>query len=409
MDVSPHILRTSLKFAAVGLAACFAVSAAVFPTSETRVADRSANSAATPTPRRTARRTTPRRTPTPKPKPKYSEFSHDVAAHKVDCSQCHTFPSANWNTVRTGDTAFPDVTEYPKHDSCVSCHKQQFFRGSTPMICSICHTKPGPRNSERHPFPNPREIFDTSPKGKTAESDFEISFPHATHIEIVSQNLPRRTEFVNAAWASSKRAFAEESCAVCHKTISPQGESDEEYFTKPPADIGDAFWLKKGTFKSSPTGHTTCFTCHSADSGMSPAPTDCATCHKLKQPSGPADFDAAAALRMGVTDRVMLDAWKTRRSAGTFRHEFMSHAELSCATCHNAASMVTTDLKTRKVEITSCNMCHITATADDGGVLNLEIEARKSDPKFTCVKCHVSFGSRPVPQSHIDAVAAAGN
>ncbi|MDM7923110.1 MAG: cytochrome c3 family protein, partial [Pyrinomonadaceae bacterium] len=240
---------------------------------------------ATPTPKSL------RKTPSATTKPKYSEFSHDVQAHKMDCSKCHTFPSANWNKVRTGDDAFPDVTDYPKHASCVNCHKQQFFRGSRPVICSICHTNPGPRNSSRHPFPNPREIFDKSPKGQTAVSDFNIAFPHDKHIEIVSQSGPNESYIMNASWVTGRRRMAEESCAVCHKTLNEQGSSDEEYFTKPPADIGDAFWLKRGTFKSSPTGHTTCFTCHNADSGLSPAQTDCATCHTLKVPAGAADFD----------------------------------------------------------------------------------------------------------------------
>ena len=127
-----------------------------------------------------------------------------------------------------------------------------------------------------------------------------------------------------------------ESCAVCHKTMDPQGDSADEYLTKPPADLGDAFWIKKGTFKTVPTGHTVCFTCHSTDSGLEPAPNSCAMCHSLKGKQPPADFDPALASRMGVTRRTVLDAWRKRDSAGAFRHEFMSHAEMECAACHNA-------------------------------------------------------------------------
>jgi hypothetical protein len=71
--------------------------------------------------------------------------------------------------------------------------------------------------------------------------------------------------------------------------------------------------------------------------------------------------------------------------------------------------MLTNDPKTQKVPVTSCNMCHITATADDGGVLNFEVESRKKNPSFTCVKCHISFGNKPIPDSHIQAIKAAGN
>ena len=337
---------------------------------------------------------------------KYSSFPHDVKAHRLECASCHKLPSSNWNKIRTGASAFPDITDYPKHESCLNCHRQQFFRGATPVICSICHTNPSPRDSSRHPFPNPREIFDASPKGKLAATDFQISFPHDKHIEIVTARAVRPS-FRNASFRSSRSA-AEESCVVCHTTLNPQGKSDDEYVTKPPTSLGDAFWLKKGTFKSVPTGHTTCFTCHSLDSGMSPAPTDCATCHKLKQPAPPADFDAKAAAQMGVTDRVTLDAWRRRDSTGKFRHEFSSHADLSCDTCHSVATMNTLDPKTKRVAVTACAMCHVTATVDDGGAMNFEVQSKKTNPAFQCTKCHVVFGARPVPQSHLQAIIDSG-
>jgi hypothetical protein len=350
-------------------------------------------------------RARPSRSLPPRPR-KFSEFPHDVKAHRLECTSCHKFPSDNWKKVRAESAAFPDITDYPKHQSCVGCHKQQFFRGTPPVICSICHTNPSPRDSSRHPFPNPREIFDASRKGKTAASDFQISFPHDKHIDIVSSSGAARSVFRNASF--NRAAMAEESCAVCHKTLNPQGTSDEEYVTKPPTSVGDGSWPKKGTFKSVPTGHTTCFTCHSQDSGLSPSPTDCATCHKIKQPLPLADFDEALAVKAGISDRVTLDAWRRRDSAGAFRHEFQSHADLSCDTCHNVQTMNTLDPKTKRVTISSCSMCHVTATVDDGGALNFEVQARKSNPAFQCAKCHVVFGKQPIPQSHIQAIIDAG-
>ena len=222
---------------------------------------------AAPTPR-------PRVSRTRKPS-RYSQFAHDVKAHRLACSSCHKFPSENWQKVRAADKAFPDVTDYPHHESCLNCHRQQFFKGTPPAICSICHTAPSPRNSARHAFPNPREIFDTTAKGRSAVSDFAVSFPHDKHIEIVSK-AKSEASFQNASWRRSAAGRrAEESCSVCHQTYKPQGDSDDEYASKPPADLGEGFWLKKGTFKTMPIGHTTCFTCHSADTGLSPAPTDC--------------------------------------------------------------------------------------------------------------------------------------
>ena len=337
---------------------------------------------------------------------KYSSFPHDVKAHVQECSSCHKFPSENWNKVRTGPAAFPDITDYPKHESCIGCHKQQFFRGRPPVICSICHTNPGPRDSSRHPFPNPREIFDESAKGKRAVSDFAIHFSHEKHVDIVTASGATRSPFRNASFSAGR--MAEESCAVCHTTIRPQADSSDEYVTKPPATIGDGFWLKKGTFKSVPTGHTTCFTCHSADTGIEPTPSNCASCHIIKPAAPPMDFDAKLATRIGVQDRVTLDAWRRRDSSGTFRHEFQSHAELSCDTCHAVEKMNTLDAKTKRVGVASCSMCHVTATVDDGGAMNFEVQSRKTNASFQCTKCHVIFGRQPIPPSHVQAIVEAG-
>ena len=340
--------------------------------------------------------------------PKYSAFPHNVKAHQVECASCHKFPSPNWNKVRAESAAFPDITDYPKHESCLSCHRQQFFRGAPPAICSICHTRPGPQGGARHPFPNPREIFDASTKGRTATSDFQISFSHEKHVDIVTAAGAARASQLPFRNASFAPRAAEESCAVCHQTLNPQGTTDDEFASKPPTSLGDAFWLKKGTFKSVPIGHATCFTCHSQDSGITPAPTDCAICHKLKQAAPKTDFDAPLARRMGVNDRVTLDAWRGRDSSGTFRHEFASHNDLSCDTCHNVQKMDTLDAKTKRVAIASCSMCHVTATVDDGGALNLELQSRKANAAFQCTKCHVVFGKQHVPQSHIQAIVDSG-
>ncbi len=339
-------------------------------------------------------------------KPKYNQFEHKTLTHQQECGNCHKFPSSNWNKVRTGSDAFADITEYPQHDSCIKCHKQQFYRGTPPAICSICHTNPGPRISTRHPFPNPREIFDLSLKGKKATSDFVIGFPHDKHVDIVAAHRRPRTGFVNAAFVR-ETARAEESCSVCHKTMSPQGDLPDEYLVKKPEKSGDAFWLKRGTFKSTPIGHTTCFTCHSADTGILPAPETCSACHKLKPPQPAADYNDKLAAPMGVTEKAMLDRWRRRDSSGTFRHEWFSHAEASCSTCHNVLTMNTADPLTKKVSMSACATCHATPTSDDGGALNFEADSRQKNPKFDCTKCHVTFGKLAIPKSHLDALSAA--
>jgi hypothetical protein len=262
---------------------------------------------------------------------------------------------------------------------------------------------PSPRDSRRHPFPNPRDLFDASKKGKTAESDFVIFFPHDKHIEIVTARAAPRI-FINAAFT---RAQAEESCGVCHQTYKPQGDSPDEFFTKPPAKLGDGYWLKKGTFKTKPIDHARCFTCHSADSGLMPEPANCAVCHKIKPVQPPADIDLKTAAQMAGGDKIVMDSWRRRDSTGKFRHEFAVHAELSCSTCHTVAEMNTTLPATKRVKIASCSMCHATSTAEEGGALNIEIAERAKNAAFRCTKCHISFGGLPIPESHSKALAEA--
>lgn len=344
---------------------------------------------------------------------KYSKFSHDVPEHKKkECSECHKFPSSNWEKVRAEGEAFPDITDYPKHDSCVSCHRQQFFSGRKPVICSICHTNPSPNDSSRHPFPNPREIFDESPKGKESFSAFAVGFPHELHIAMLGSASPAGKGMQDAMFvkAGFKRRFQSETCAMCHQVLKPQGEEEMEYVTPPPKDLDDGFWLKKGAFMSAPTGHSQCFTCHSADSGLNPAPTNCGTCHKLQPKDVKTDFDPEAAKRMSLDDKLLVASWRKRNSSATFRHEWFSHAEMDCATCHSVGGLDTADPKVKTAKITSCSGCHITGTSDDGGILNYEIDSRMKDAKFQCVKCHLGYSGAPIPQSHPEAIKAmAGN
>ncbi len=399
MAKPPQNQITKIRVIIIGVFFCFAFSGFLFSRQNLKVSssvDKTEAAAKEKTPAQTG---------------KYTEFRHDIRQHsKLSCNSCHKFPSANWKRVRKADEAFPDITDYPRHESCLSCHRQQFFGSPKPNICSICHTNPSPKNSARHPFPNPREVFDLTAKGKRAVSDFDIHFPHETHIEIVSQNAATSGEFINAHFASKRKKASEESCAVCHQTYQPQGDADDEFLTKPPAKLGDNFWLKKGTFKTSPISHAACFTCHSVDTGILPAPTSCAVCHTFAQKMPKTDFDAKFAASVGDLDRITWASWRNRVSSATFRHEFSSHSELDCATCHNAAAMKTNDYVTKKVPVTSCNMCHITETSDDGGILNFEIDSRKKDATFQCVKCHIAFGKLPIPESHIKAISdLAGN
>jgi len=350
------------------------------------------------------------------PRPNYSEFSHvtHVTNQKLACDSCHKFPTANWKEVRKGDAAFPDIAEFPQHASCLNCHRKQFFARErpAPRICSNCHVAVTPRDTARFLFPSLGDVAEASKPRRDFVSEFRVNFPHETHLEVVSRNLsPVGPEFVTVSSNRQQQKQPAANCGVCHQTYQPQGKSSEEYVTKPPKDLGDQFWLKKGTFKTIPNSHAGCFTCHNAESGIAPVSSDCHVCHKLANLTVKinSDFDAGIAAIMGV-DRVMLSAWQKRGSAGAFRHEGGAHPDLACADCHSPAQMNTADPQTLKVPVRSCGGaegCHVTATLDEGGILNYEIDQKKKSANFVCTKCHVTFGKQSVPASHVSVIPKA--
>lgn len=352
-----------------------------------------------------------------KPKIDYTKFSHQthVVAQKLACNSCHKVPSKNWNVVRKGDAAFQDVTDFPEHSSCLNCHRAQFFARErpAPAICSNCHIAVTPKDTSRWLFPSLGDITDPKLKRRDFVSEFGVGFPHDKHIDVVGWNVPHNTDPATLVTVlfQEKKPAPPKSCPVCHQTYQPQGNSSEEYVTKPPKNIGDNFWLKKGTFKTIPNSHTVCFTCHNPDSGVAPDSRDCNVCHKLLGPMQlKADFNPPNTASMGA-DPFMLARWSRRISSGAFRHEGGEHPDLSCLNCHHVDSTAfsTLDPATTRVSVKSCGGaegCHITTTTDDGGILNFEIDAKKKDPNFVCTKCHVIFGEGPIPDGHLQAIPA---
>jgi hypothetical protein len=366
----------------------------------------------------------------PKPKIDYTKFSHQthVVTQKLGCGSCHKVPSKNWKEYRKGDAAFPDVTDFPEHSSCLNCHREQFFARErpAPAICANCHIAVTPRDTARWLFPSLGDVSDPKLKRREFVSEFGVGFPHDKHIDVVGVNsIPFRGGLPATALGSSStlnnpwlalisfqekpKAGPPKSCPVCHETYQPQGNASDEYVTKPPKNLGDNFWLKKGTFKTIPNSHTICFTCHNADSGIAPEPKNCEVCHKLGAPAQlKMDFDPVLATTMGA-NKTMLARWSRRISSGAFRHEGGEHPDLSCLNCHKVdmPTFSTVDVKTTKVAVKSCggaDGCHITTTTDDGGILNFEIDRRKKDPKFVCTKCHVTFGKEALPENHPQAI-----
>jgi cytochrome c len=58
------------------------------------------------------------------------------------------------------------------------------------------------------------------------------------------------------------------------------------------------------------------------------------------------------------------------------------------------------------VSVKSCggegSGCHVEANTD--GILNYEIEQKKTKANFQCTKCHIKLGTRPVPADHLEAI-----
>jgi Class III cytochrome C family len=227
----------------------------------------------------------------------------------------------------------------------------------------------------------------------------------------VSLSRPARVPWVPTP-DNPPQSGKNDSCLKCHQIYQQQGDSEEEFVTKPPKDLAEnVFWLKKGTFRTTPQGHAICFTCHSQEGGLPPAANECGTCHKLISPGqalarkeAHGDFDPGMPAKMAITDRTTLEKWQ-RRDAVRFRHEWVTHVDLACADCHKVTDIDTLSESGPKVHVLSCggggSGCHIT---EDGGALNAEVAEKKSNPSFQCTKCHAIQGKQPVPQSHLSAL-----
>ena len=370
---------------------------------------------ATPEPqqrRRGRARTAQRRAPARD----YSAFRHSTPAHRKDaCDSCHKIPTAHWARVRDRESAFLDVADYPEHESCLGCHRTQFFRGARPAICSVCHSVVSPRSGERHPFQNPPGLFARSAKAQkraAGGSEFALNFPHDVHLDAMASNPA----------GAGKRA---NSCSACHETyfLRPGQKGAEAAAATPAAPAGvtqaPASELKDGLLMTSPAGHDSCFNCHwkgsrEAEGGERPYASDCTGCHTPVQqakaaaargapPPAGKDIGGEAAEGAGFADS-FARAKLLRRDAVKFPHAASSHNDLDCARCHmSVSSYGSLDDAMYKVPVLSCgggSSCHITPARD----LNKEVASREKDASFQCVKCHVNLGRQKTPPSHLSAV-----
>src|SRR5438105_7036508 len=133
---------------------------------------------------------------------KYSVFLHSSEKHKtLGCNTCHKIPTA-WTAKRD----FPDVADFPDHDACVRCHRQQFFTrqamiASGPAICTVCHVRAAPREDKRFAFGKPNSSAQAmKPKD---ERQFTIEFPHDKHQNVIAslrKQITNQMRFVSASF-----------------------------------------------------------------------------------------------------------------------------------------------------------------------------------------------------------------
>ena len=321
----------------------------------------------------------------------YSSFSHRSRSHQQQsCASCHKTPTPDWRTAR----AFPDITDYPGHESCVSCHRQQFFNGARPNICSVCHTRTSPRDDARFAFGQP----DLSPRPPRAKNrrEFTIEFPHDKHQDVIAQLRPARPARAEASftlasfWSKNGTPTDDQArfnnCTLCHQTnrALPQAPRDgwPGAYAPPPE-----------TFKTAPASHASCFNCHWQS--QAPVSKDCAGCHKPSAPFTPASWP--------------------RRISAKFIHEgggtdpdITKRAHIAeCTTCHINITKAST-LRGLKpdVPIAACATCHTNnMLVTYRNMKTIEMELDQFEKSRNCAYCHTpDVGREPAPQSHCLAV-----
>lgn len=349
----------------------------------------------------------------------YSRFLHDNNhvkydnAKRANCSDCHSLASP---------LQF-DIKDYPDHPACVNCHRQQFFTGARPPICTVCHKVSSPRDDRRFDFPKP---------GTDITREFPGRFPHGLHQDLLAgvRPAPEREDAASLVRASFNRSVAQdtirtrENCAVCHASYDKTKKTEEAFF--PGANWPDNMLANVGTYKKipdGPEGHRTCFVCHASDDNNwkspSPVANDCAGCHSSRiapgaqasaglrlSPSGAPATARSSSVPMKVS---FTSALLPPRKVLTFQHEGGgaggSHEE-GCTTCHINITQEQTFVVKPDVPITSCAICHVAGGKKSSlkkgtdTTITTEMDAWIAGKK-ACLSCHTAeIGNRPPPCSH---------
>jgi len=311
---------------------------------------------------------------------KYSAFLHSSDKHKsLACDACHKIPTG-WTAKRD----FPDVADFPDHQACVRCHRQQFFTrqafsGTGPTICTVCHLRAAPREDARFAFGKPNNSLQTTkPKD---ERQFKIEFPHDKHQNVIAslRSIGAEVRFIDTSFTGSddQNKVDYNNCSICHVT-------NKNALSPSPPGWADSFIPPAGTFKTMPQAHDACFDCHWKN--QKPASDDCGGCHKLSD---------VALVPVG---------WPTRKSA-KFNHEGGKEHHLEeCTNCHiNITRSSTLRGLTPDVPIAACtSKCHKDSNKITySKVTTIEDELAQFKKTGSCTYCHTSdVGKKKPPASH---------
>jgi hypothetical protein len=287
----------------------------------------------------------------------YTKFSHATPKHKSVCNTCHKPPTKNWTKAST----FPDISDFPDHDACVTCHRPQFFRGDRPPICSVCHVKTSPRDEARYAFRNP-----------ATKLQFTIDFPHDRHQDVIALQRHNPRSLLRLAHAAPQTF---NNCTICHAQPSVAAKP-------PPGGWLDSYAPPLATFKASPADHSSCFACHWKS--QEPVASNCNGCHKLATTPSVA---ATAPTRISL---------KFIHEGGGDRKQHVAE----CTSCHiNITKSATSRGLKPDVPITACTECHNKEGLRQD--LNTELTALDKNRAFTCSYCHTSnVGKLDAPASH---------
>jgi hypothetical protein len=340
----------------------------------------------------TASAQTRRLKPAPKPSTqaprgsaaKYSAFLHSSEKHRaLACNACHKVPT-EWTAKRD----FPDVADFPNHDTCVRCHRQQFFTrqslvGTGPAICTVCHVRAAPRENARFVFGKPNRAAQAA-KSKD-QRQFTIEFPHDKHQNVIASTRPSRgsdraVSFIRASFfpptSHDQKNPDYNNCSICHQRndalmLAPlSGQSD------PAAAQANKF------FKTMPQAHDSCFNCHWKN--QKPSGDDCAGCHK------------PAETFVGLS--------APKRISAMFSHEGGKGEHVNeCTTCHiNITRASTLRGMTPDVPIAACVTCHKdNKKTTYPKITSIEDELAQFKKTSSCTYCHqVDVGKKSPPVSH---------